>query len=294
MRRFLQILYTYRTFLLFLTLEVISVLLVINNNDYQRTAFLSTSNRVVGSFLTLSSEVQYYFNLNRVNTELATENAQLRERIAKGEFANRLVRPENLTMQVSLPKFNAPGLNDFVLDTTGRYSFIPAKVINNSLYLSKNHITLNKGTRHGIKPDMGVISPFGTVGKVLACSQNFSTVTSLLHTDLLVSSTIKSTGTLCSTSWDGRDPTRANLQFVPRHVNVQVNDTIITSGYNAVFPAGIMVGVVKNVEDNDEGNFLDIDVDLATSFSSLSYVYVIEDEKKTEIDSLEQQIRTYE
>ncbi len=294
MRRFLEILYTYRTFLLFLALEVTSILLVINNNDYQRTAFLSTSNRMVGSLLTVSSEVQYYFNLNRVNTELATENAQLRERIAKGEFPNRLVRPESLTMQVSLPKFNTPGLNDFVFDTTGRYSFIPAKVINNSLYLSKNHITLNKGSKHGIKPDMGVISPFGTVGKVLACSENFSTITSLLHTDLLVSSTIKSTGTLCSTSWDGRDPAKANLQFVPKHVNVQVNDTIITSGYNAVFPSGIMVGVVSNVEDTEEGNFLSIEINLATSFASLSYVYVIEDEMKTEIDSLEQQTTFYE
>jgi len=77
--------------------------------------------------------------------------------------------------------------------------------------------------------------------------------------------------------------------YVPRHLEVEIGDTILTSGYNTIFPPGVMIGVIKTVNlEEDATSFYSIDIDLATEFDALSYVYVVKNESKAEIDSLEQ------
>ena len=67
------------------------------------------------------------------------------------------------------------------------------------------------------------------------------------------------------------------------------NDTVVTSGYNSTFPPGITIGVVKKVGFKSEQTFFDIDVQLSTGFSQLSYVYIIKNRLKLEQESLERE-----
>jgi rod shape-determining protein MreC len=66
-----------------------------------------------------------------------------------------------------------------------------------------------------------------------------------------------------------------------------LGDTVVTSGYNAVFPEGIPVGIIKEVNLKDEALWYEIKVELAQDFGQLSYVEVVKSYLKHEKDSLE-------
>ena len=168
-----------------------------------------------------------------------------------------------------------------------QYNFIVAKVINNSVSKPNNYITLNKGSLEGIKPGMGIISPQGVVGRVMVCSEHFSTATSLLHSKMLISAEISRIHASGSLKWGGNDPNSANLEFVARHLKPKVGDTVRTSEFSNILPEGIHVGVIRKISLKDDATFYSIDVDLATDFSTLNFVYVIENKLQAEKDSLQ-------
>lgn len=207
-----------------------------------------------------------YLALRDVNRELAEENALLRALVER-----MTIRDE------ALPS----------ADTLIRYEFVSAKVINNSVSQFKNHLTINQGTDIGLAPGMAVISSAGVVGKVKSVSDHFSVVTSILNTDEHVSSVLKRTGNFGTAQWDGTNPQLVNLHYIPRHVKPEIGDSVVTSGYNAVFPSGILIGIVRKVDLKKEALFYDIRVELAQNFRTLSFVKVVKSELKHELDSLE-------
>jgi rod shape-determining protein MreC len=90
-------------------------------------------------------------------------------------------------------------------------------------------------------------------------------------------------------NWDGKNPDEAKLLYVPRHVKASVGDTIITSGFNSIFPSGIQIGTIKEINPGKEQNYLDILIALSADFSRINYVYLVENTQIGELDSLYQQ-----
>jgi rod shape-determining protein MreC len=270
MQRILLFLFKIRAFLLFVLLEVIAIWMIASNNSQQGAAFFNSSNQFIGSILDTQNDVVEYFSLSSVNKSLVDKNAELLTELEK------LRQPAD-SVFIEL---------DSVLSST--FQFKGAKVINNSLRLTQNHLTINKGSNHGIKQGMGVFNEEGVVGRVKSVSKNYASIISLLHTELLISSKIKSNDVFGSTKWDGKNPRMAKLMYVPRHVVVEVGDEIVTSGYNAIFPEGIPIGIVVEIRPGPETNYLDITIELATDFSKISYVYLVENFQQQELDSLYQ------
>lgn len=255
---------------MFVLLEAIAISLIVSNNSQQGSAFFNSSNELSGSVFQTQSNVADYFSLSSVNKSLMEKNAQLLTELeALRKPADSVFIPLDSSMFATM-------------------QFKGAKVINNSLSLAQNHLTINKGSNQGIKPGMGVINEQGVVGRVKTVSRNFSTIISLLHTELLVSSKIISNDVFGSTKWDGLDPELAKLMYVPRHVVVTIGDKVVTSGYNEIFPEGIPVGTVVEVKPGTDTNYLDITIKLDTDFSKISYVYLVESFQKAELDSLNQ------
>ncbi|SMD41820.1 rod shape-determining protein MreC [Aquiflexum balticum DSM 16537] len=272
MQQILLFLFKIRAFLLFVLLEAIAVWMIASNNSQQGSAFFNSSNQVIGSILGAQNDVVEYFSLASVNKSLVDKNAEL---------------------LMELEKFRQPSDSVFIaLDSAlaSSFQFKGAKVINNSLKLTQNHLTISKGSNHGIKPGMGVFNEEGVIGRVKSVSKNYSSIISLLHTELLISSKIQSNDVFGSTKWDGKDSKIAKLLYVPRHVVVKEGDKVVTSGYNAVFPEGIPIGTVTEVKPGSETNYLDITIELATDFSRISYVYLVENTQQQELDSLNQSI----
>lgn len=264
MQKLLYFLYRYRTFGLFLLLEGICAWLIIAYNNRPNAAFLNSSNVLVASINTFSSNTGNYFQLKEINEQLTRENLLLREQLANASLAQ-------VTIDTTAKKFN----------------LYKAKVINNTFRRSLNYLTLDAGLVDGVSPGMGVVSGIGVVGQVKSASKNFATVTSLLHRNLMISSSLQKSNTLCTVQWDGDDPTEATLKYVPRHVPMEEGDSVVTSGFNAVFPEDILIGIVSEISLKENDVFYDAKVKLAVDFSSLDYVYLIENLQMAEQDSLE-------
>jgi rod shape-determining protein MreC len=223
----------------------------------------------VGSVQSFIDEVKSYPFLKVENARLLQENATLREQL----------------LQVEAPAVHS---RDVV-----PCHFIPAQVINNSVVGTKNYLTLNKGAMHGVVSGMGVVSAEGIVGRVQAVSERFATVTSLLHTSVQVSAKISRSKALGTVQWSGKDPCRVQMLYVPRHVLVTLGDVVVTSGYNATFLEGVVIGHIKQVKLRKEASFYDIEIHLNTDFSTLQRVYVVNNTLGQERSDLERCTREF-
>ena len=247
--------------------------MLVRNNPYHSAAFFHTSNALVGGIYNTRANISQFFSLPFVNEELAKDNARLREELSRSSVPI-IVSSKKDSLELTKPEAG--------------YGFLYAKVINNSTQFNHNFITINKGKMHGVEPGMGVVSSEGVVGKVMSVSKNFSTVSSVLNTDVFVSALINRNKTFGSVKWDGRDALTSKLLFVPRHIDLIVGDTIVTSGYNAVFPEKIKIGYINEFAPQDD-SFYDIDITLANDFSRLAYVYIVKNPIREERQELEQE-----
>ncbi len=294
MYNLLSFLLKYRTTLLFVALEGLSGFFIVNNNTYHQAAVINSSNKMVASVMDFSNTASEYLNLQEANDQLAQENAQLRAVLSSqpnnslSDIFNPIIE-DSIALQalsqdslVILP--NVRSRTDSL--RFQQYAYIPAKVVDNTVKNFKNHVTINKGRADGIEPNMGVISPNGVVGKVKDVSEHYALITSILHTNMNVSSLVKRSNTLGSIEWNGTDPTQASLRYIPIHINVITGDTVVTSGYSGIYPPEILIGTVKEVRPEEDAAFYDIDVDLSNNFYQLSYVYVVKNKLKQEKDSL--------
>lgn len=270
MRRLLEFLYRHRSLILFLVLEIACFRMLVNSHRYQEAHFLSSSNRMAAGVLEFSNSTDRYFGLWDVNEQLAQENARLRSRLSE------LV--DHQTSDADSAR-RAP------------YDFVTCRVVDNTTGLARNFITINKGSDQGIRPGMAVVGQNGIVGKVKAVSRNYAVVISLLNIDEHVSVQVQRTANFGTLRWDGSDAAMAKLLYIPRHASVWPGDTVVTSGYNAIFPARMPVGVIRKADLPADQMFYTIDVELSQDFSRLQFVDVIVSRHAAEIDSLQQSIQ---
>jgi len=256
--------------MMFLALEVICLVLMVSFNNYQRVTFLNSSNSLFGSVYERFSTMDDYFSLGRTNARLSAENASLRKQLY-ATIANQEKYPVNRPDTVDAPA----------------YIFTSAKVISNSANKQFNYITLNKGSRQGIKPDMGIINDQGVVGVITNVSPNYSTGLSILNKRLSIPAKISKINYFGALVWDGEHYNTADLKEIPFHIMVNVGDTIVTSGYSNIFPEGIMIGTIKNFDVESGTNFYNIKVELSTNFKTLKYVEVVQNTKRAELIKLE-------
>ena len=272
MLRIFQFLYRLRAFFLFAFLEFLAIWMIVANNSPQGAAFFNSSNEWVGNALKKQADVVQYFSLVDHNSALVDENARLKQ-----ELLELQVRPDSMPLVI-----------DSALEAN--FELKGARVVANSLRFSQNYLTLYKGSKDGIKPGMGVFNSQGIVGRVKSVSENYAVAFSVLNTNLLISAKIKSSDVFGSVRWDGSNTTEVQLLYVPRHVKASKGDTVISSGFNAVFPEGILIGKISKVEVNkSDPNYLALTVKLSTDFSKLNYVYLVENTRFQELDSLYRQ-----
>jgi rod shape-determining protein MreC len=256
--------------MMFLALEAISLSLMVSFNNYQRVTFFNSSNNIVGDVYQRFSTMDDYFSLGRTNARLAAENASLRKQL-QFRIMNQVKYPINRPDTVDAPA----------------YIFTSAKVINNSTNKQFNYITLNKGSRQGIKPDMGIISADGVVGVITNVSPNYSTGLSLLNKRFSISAKITNNNYSGSLVWDGEHYNMAELKEIPFHVIVNVGDSVVTSENSGIFPEGIMIGKITKFDVESGTNFYNIKVELSTNFKTLKYIEVVQNTKHSELKKLE-------
>lgn len=261
--------------MLFILLWSFSIYLVVLNNRFQQVYVVNSSNRVAASILESMHEVSEYLSLKETNASLSRENAELRSKLASNFYALS-IKDSSISDSVFLQQ----------------YTYTTARVVNSTINRRNNYLTLDKGTRHGIKPDMGVISSDGVVGIVKDVSEHYCTVMSLLHKNSRVSARFKKSNYFGSVVWSGDDSRKAELLEVAKHVKFKKGDTLVTTVFSTVFPEGVPVGTVSAFDLKNDANFFDIDLKLATDYARLSHVYIVKNLLKDEQRKLEMESTT--
>ncbi|RYE18098.1 MAG: rod shape-determining protein MreC [Sphingobacteriales bacterium] len=272
MRHLLIFITKYSAFFLFLIFEGFALYIFINYNDFQKASFINTSNDVTGNLYQKVNDVDDYLRLKEVNDRLARENAQLRNHLKSSKY--------NDTAKLAT-----------VVDTVNKqqYTYLEARVINNSVNSRVNFITLNKGSINGIEKGMGVVTGAGVVGIVVQSSPHFSIVRSLLHKDTRISAMLALSKEGGSFRWaDDMDPRKGLLYDVANSAQPHLGDLVVTDEHS-LFPIGIPVGKVSNLRPKTGGFFLNMEVRLAVNFSNLEYVFVITNKLAQEQTALEAQ-----
>lgn len=133
-------------------------------------------------------------------------------------------------------------------------------------------ITLNLGTSAGLRPDMAVIAPGGVVGRVIVASARAAKVQLLIDRNAAAGAIVERSRAQGVAVGLGEPHLR--LDYVIDTADVQVGDTVVTSGIDGIFPKGFLIGRVEAVERSG-GGFRTIRVQPAVNFSELEEVLVV-------------------
>jgi len=124
------------------------------------------------------------------------------------------------------------------------------------------------------------------VGIVKNVSPNFSSLFSLLHSQVTVSARVRRDGSRGTIRWDGGSPDYVNLEEITRQEQLHNGDTIFTSGVSRIFPDNIPIGTIDRFQLKEPGTFYSVRVKLATNFRKIDYVYVVNNLMHGQMDSL--------
>jgi len=267
-------------------LLLFSLSLIFNSNYFHRSKVIILLNNISSFSSENFDYINEYFELKDINLDLTKENLFLKNQLEKVKQYSNLDSLKNTN-----------------------FTFRNAKVISNNLSSFKNHLIINKGVRHGLKNEMGVINSTGIVGIINRTSKNYSSVMSVLNIDTKINAKVKRTSHFGTLEWNGRRTSYLVLNDIPETANIKVGDSIITGGMSLIFPEGINIGVVSEIINQnkisdtvvrfkgniDEAKYLDFDfkenyltvkVKLHTDMNNLNNVYVIESLNREEFQKI--------
>lgn len=266
--------------LLFLSLSFI-----FNSNYFHKSKVILFSNSITNYTNEVFENINWYFELKKINSSLVEENLILKNQLEKFIEKKSIDSLKNVAFQ-----------------------YQNAKVISNNLSSFKNNLIINKGTKHGLKNEMGVISSTGIVGIIDRTSKNYSSVMSVLNTESKINAKVKRTSHFGTLEWNGLSNRDLLLNDIPETADIKIGDSIITGGMSLIFPEGINIGVISEIMKQEKfndtvmkvhinnqvkianiefrENYLNIEVKLHTDMNNLNNVYVIESLNKDEFENI--------
>jgi rod shape-determining protein MreC len=270
----------YSNFLFFLLLQIISLSFLFRYNKYHEAAFMNVAGEFTGSINQRFSKVESYFRLREINEQLASENLRL----------NKMLK-ENYEGAGGAGKMVSDTIQTDSVREIKKYIWMGAKVVGGTVNTQVNFLTIHRGALQGVRPNMGVMGPQGLVGQVLNVSDNYASVWTLLNRQFRVVVKLKNGGERGAIEWDGISPTKVLLKDIPKSAKVKIGDSVVTSPMSYNFAGNLMVGTIDEIIDDKSSNFYMLKVKPSTNFSSIEYVYVIENSQLAEQNHLEDSTR---
>ncbi|MBQ1698864.1 MAG: rod shape-determining protein MreC [Bacteroidales bacterium] len=253
----------------FILLEIASLLMLNNNNTLQRLWLSRVSHAFMAKTWGACQGVAGYFMLRKQNDELALENEALR----------------NLLRDYGVKAAAAD--SSFAPYTPGDgFKYIPAKIIKSGTSNQHNYLILDKGSDDGIKENSGIVTGKGVIGIVDAVSRHYSYAISFLNAEVNISARMGTSGAVGPLSWDGISTDGAVMREVPLQFRFEPGDTVYTSGYSAIFPPDIPLGVAGEAKVIN-GATNEVKVRLFQGQSALKYVTIVENTRAEEIRAIE-------
>ena len=256
----------------FILLEI-AALGMLRHGDSLQDLFISrAAHGFLGYFWGVSENISDYASLRTENRHLAEEILRLTETITR--------------LEEEAAAAAARDSADYTTAWRGKYEFIPAEVIKNSVNKQHNYLIIGKGSDDGVRPQTGIITSRGVIGIVDAVSRHYSYAISFLNSDSSISARSGKDGATGPMAWDGKGSGNALLREIPLQVKFEEGDTVYTSGFSTIFPPDIPIGRITGSRIVNGATF-EIKVSLFQDFSSVRHVCLVRNRDLDEIMSLE-------
>lgn len=213
---------------------------------------------------------------NKEKNQMYKEYKKLKSKAEKSDLY--LARIEELESEIDDLKENLD------LETITGYKEINATVVNRNVGSWYNTVTINKGSKSGIKEGMAVITNKGLIGKIINVS-NFTSTVKLLTTDELsnkISVKIqlddKSVYGLLA-SYDKKKNVYL-VEGISDNDEINVGSKVVTTGLSEIFPSGILVGEVKKVTKDKYELAKALEVTPSVDFDDVNIVTVLDRDSK--------------
>lgn len=295
MRNLIDFLQSHLYWLVFLALEVVSLISLFKYNDYQGSVYFTTANRTVGTIYQWASNIETYIHLGHENAILEETNEKLRrENLALKSHIDALTHPKD-TIPYFLPADSTlPARTDSTavrheIPPFKSYSLVGARVVSATTHRANNLITIDKGEADGIRREMGVVCSSGVVGVIFQTSEHFSIVIPLINSSSHISCRLRRTEFFGTIRWKQGNPSLCTVSGLPTHTQAKKGDIIETNGFSDIFPAGIPIGKVERTDIDVNDVNAGLSIRLFTDFATLRSVSVITNYTNLERKQLEQQ-----
>ena len=205
--------------------------------------------------------------------ELRNENEQLRQQLDA-------LRYENTLQEVQLTKYQE--LND-LYDLDSYYAEYPktaAQIISTSANNWNASMTIDKGSVDGIQDYMPVLSGDGLLGHVETVYRHYSKIVSILSEDSYVHGEVLRSGDHVGVEGDItlEQDGLCKIEFYIGQTDIAVGDEIVTSSLSDIYPPGIRIGEITEIEEAGDGvtgiAYLRPDADV----KNISYILIITDQ----------------
>ena len=263
MRNLLLLIQRFRVLLLFLLMEFLAISAFVRSHDESRARTFTWFNNFSYQVYDLQHQVNSYFDLRSENDLLREENALLRSALYAGAQ-----KP--------------------VWDHAEKYDVLDANIIMMTRHRQRNYFTLDIGSLDGVEAEMGVIGQQGLLGKVVSVSRHYALCKSILHRDIKVSVSLEDSLYFGSLSWNGADRRIMQLSDIPVYTQPEIGERIFTNSYSSIFPAGIEVGRIVEIDKEQGTNYLKIEVGLVADHDRSGTAYIVRNIRQAEREALEE------
>lgn len=279
MRNVFLFLRRYAVFITFLVMQVIALTMLFTDNRFHNSVFGMLSNELAGNINKRVDKAEEFLSLSEQNQMLREQNAKLLSLLPNG-----VLLPDS-AMEMVTDTFRLDSIKQY-----RQYDYLSAKIISNTVFLQQNYMVLHRGSSQGVTPNMAVVGVDGVMGTVVHVSPNMALVMSLLNRQSKVIATLKKGSGLGEVSWDGKNPGYLVLTKIPKTVVVNKGDTVVTSPYSDKFPPGLPIGVVEEVEQDQETNTYILQVKTAVNFYNVQHAFVVRNKLDAEMEELKKKM----
>ncbi|MBQ9169945.1 MAG: rod shape-determining protein MreC [Bacteroidaceae bacterium] len=274
MHDFIERITAYVHWALFLLLEALSGFLLFQYNHYQGSVWFTQANTAAAIVHEWEAKAISYLRMPAENAALAQRNIALQQQL------------DVMRHELALAKVDTSHTQKMQAEVLEGTTLIPAQVVDNSVRKRDNMLVINAGSDDGVAPEMGVVSGTGVVGIVSAVTPHYALVMSILNSHSSISCRLRGTEYFGYLKWKGGKPLWAYMDDVPRHAQIKKGDVVETSGFSSVFPAGIFLGKVAEINNSSDGLAFELEILLSTDLANIRHVNVIDNHNKAELDSL--------
>jgi rod shape-determining protein MreC len=254
----------YRDYILHAVLVLISLIIISSNQNKQIQSFKMWMVGMICTFQEKWNSVQSYLDLRQKNEQLLIENTKL----ALENSTIYEMRQENDRLKKL-----------FGFKESSELRLIAARVIFKGTKGFINGIVLDVGTQEGVAKNMPLVVSNGLVGKIYQAGKNESIGHLLLDPNFRVSAKIQRSRVTGIVSWDGGG--FCSFNEVPKRSDIQMGDSVITSGYGGIFPSGLIIGTITEITESPRGLFLNVQIKPTVDFEKLEEVFVIAENSTT-------------